>query len=124
MTQTATTNASGVASLSVTANATSGAYVVEASIGGVVATADFSLTNNTGAASLVAVTSGNNQSTAISSAFTNPLVVTVTDSGGNPVASETVTFTAPATGASLSSVSQTATTNASGMASLGVISPT
>ncbi|WP_063299950.1 beta strand repeat-containing protein [Pseudovibrio sp. WM33] len=119
VTQTATTNASGVASLSVTANATSGAYVVEASVGGVVATADFSLTNNTGAASLVAVTSGNNQSTAISSAFTNPLVVTVTDSGGNPVASETVTFTAPATGASLSSVSQTATTNASGMASLG-----
>ncbi|WP_193778296.1 Ig-like domain-containing protein [Pseudovibrio sp. Ad37] len=120
VTQTATTNASGVASLSATANATSGSYVVEASVGGVAATADFSLTNDTGAAASIVVTCGNNQNTAISSAFTNPLVVTVTDSGGNPVASETVTFTAPATGASLSSVTQTATTNASGVASLSV----
>ncbi|KZL18652.1 Bacterial Ig-like domain (group 1) [Pseudovibrio sp. Ad37] len=117
VTQTATTNASGVASLSATANAASGSYVVEASVSGVATTADFSLSNTTGPSSIV-VTSGNNQSTEISSNFTDPLVVTVTDSGGNPVASETVTFTAPTTGASLSSVTQTATTNASGVASL------
>ncbi|WP_340161687.1 choice-of-anchor D domain-containing protein [uncultured Hoeflea sp.] len=42
--QTATTNGAGVASLSVTANATAGAFTVQASVTGITATADFSLT--------------------------------------------------------------------------------
>ncbi|WP_203416222.1 hypothetical protein, partial [Pseudovibrio axinellae] len=90
VTQTATTNSAGEASLSVSANASAGGpYTVEASVVGVAPTADFSLTNLTGAAASISVSSGNNQSTPISSGFTNPLVVAVEDAGGNPVAGET-----------------------------------
>src|SRR5947207_3276654 len=51
-------------------------------------------------------------------AFAAPLVATVKDAGGNPVASVTVTFTAPGTGASGSFAGgvNTATTNGSGVA--------
>ncbi|WP_175484977.1 Ig-like domain-containing protein, partial [Pseudovibrio axinellae] len=119
--QTATTNSAGEASLSVSANASAGGpYTVEASVVGVGSTADFSLTNDAGAAASLSVTSGDNQNTTISSSFSNPLVVTVEDAGGNPVAGEPVTFTAPSSGAGLSSVSQTATTNSAGEASLSV----
>src|SRR5665213_265544 len=61
------------------------------------------------------------QSTAISTAFTNPLAVTVKDAGGNPVNNVNVTFTAPGTGASGIFSNSTATitvaTNISGVAS-------
>src|SRR5204862_4727919 len=54
----------------------------------------------------------------INTAFAAPLVATVKDAGGNPVASVTVTFTAPGTGASGSFAGgvNTATTNGSGVA--------
>ena len=49
----------------------------------------------------LAILSGNNQSTGVSSAFTNPLRVTVTASGaGEPVVGGKVTFTPPGSGAS------------------------
>ncbi|WP_161941247.1 hypothetical protein, partial [Pseudovibrio axinellae] len=87
------------------ANASAGGpYTVEASVVGVGSTADFSLTNLTGSAASISVSSGNNQSTPISTSFASPLVVTVLDSGGNPVAGETVTFTGPSSGAGLSAV--------------------
>src|ERR1019366_1123510 len=85
--------------------------------------ASFSLTNTAGAAAAVSATSGSGQSAVISTAFTNPLVATVVDSGGNPVpvAGVSVTFTAPATGASgtfasNSTATEIDTTNASGVA--------
>ena len=87
-----------------------------------------------GTASKIAISSGSNQFTTVSTAFAAPLVALVTDSQGNPVSGATVLFTAPASGASgtflatanggtcLSSggsavASCTATTNASGLAS-------
>ncbi|SDQ31903.1 outer membrane autotransporter barrel domain-containing protein [Pseudovibrio sp. Tun.PSC04-5.I4] len=66
----------------------------------------------------ISITSGSGQDTAISSSFGNPLIVTVSDSGSNPVSGETVTFTSPSGVAGLSLTTQTATTNASGQASL------
>src|SRR5438046_9190220 len=62
--------------------------------------ANFSLTNTAGAAASVTATSGTPQSATINTAFAAPLVATVKDAGGNPVASVTVTFTAPGSGAS------------------------
>ena len=58
----------------------------------------------------IAATSGNNQTVAESMAFASPLVVTVTDANGNPVAGITVTFSA-SNGAVLSTSSATTGTN-------------
>src|SRR5580700_5526470 len=69
-------------------------------------------------AASIAATSGTPQSATINTAFAAPLVATVKDSGGNPVAGATVTFTAPGSGASgtFAGGVNTATTNASGVA--------
>jgi hypothetical protein len=116
---TATTNASGVAtSATFTANATvGGPYNVVASAAGATS-ANFSLTNKTGAAAKVAATSGSGQVTTINTAFAAPLMATVTDAGSNPVSGVLVTFTPPASGASgtFAGGVNTATTNASGVA--------
>src|SRR5437016_3347867 len=117
---TATTNGSGVAtSATFTANNVAGGpYTVTASVAGVATPANFSLTNTAGAAASITATSGTPQSATINTAFAAPLVATVKDAGGNPVASVTVTFTAPGTGASGSFAGgvNTATTNGSGVA--------
>jgi hypothetical protein len=121
-TETDTTNASGVATSSAfTANGTIGADVVTANVAGVTATTSFSLTNTSGPPSSIAATSGSLQDAQISTAFGAPLVVTVMDSNQNPVNGASVTFTAPATGASgtfasNSSNTETDTTGANGQA--------
>ncbi len=116
----ATTNASGQASMTITANTTIGGYSVTAGVAGVSTPATFTLTNTPGTPAAIAATSGNPQSATINTAFAQPLTATVTDSGGNPVSGITVTFTAPATGQSgkfaNSTVTTTATTNAQGQA--------
>ncbi|MFI5455452.1 MAG: choice-of-anchor Q domain-containing protein [Isosphaerales bacterium] len=68
------------------------------------------------------VTSGNNQQTAIGTAFTAPLVVTVSSPYGEPVAGGVVTYTAPASGVSATfpGGGNTATIDASGQASIAV----
>ena len=116
---TATTNASGVATAAVfTANTTAGAYTVTASVAGVGTAANFSLTNLAGAAASVAATAGTPQSASINTAFATQLQATVKDSFGNGVNGVTVTFTAPGSGASgtFAGGANTATTNASGVA--------
>jgi hypothetical protein len=117
-----TTNASGVATSSTfTANGIIGADTVTASVAGVIATTTFSLNNTSGPAASITATSGSLQNATISKAFGAPLVATVVDSNSNPVSGASVTFTAPATGASgtfasNSSLTETDTTNASGVA--------
>jgi hypothetical protein len=116
---TATTNASGVATSAVfTANGNLGAYTVAATVAGVSSPANFGLTNTVGAGASIAATSGTPQSATVDTAFAAPLVATVLDSGSNPVSGVVVTFTAPATGASgtFAGGVNTATTNASGVA--------
>ena len=64
-------------------------------------------------------TAGTPQSTVVNTAFGTALQATVRDAGSNPVAGVTVTFTAPASGASArfgGSATATATTNGSGVA--------
>ena len=92
VTTTAVTNASGVASAAVTANATAGGpYTVTAATGSAT-TATFSLTNTPGQPASVTAVSGGGQSATISTAFANPLVVTVKDAGSNLLSGVTVTF--------------------------------
>jgi hypothetical protein len=72
--------------------------------------------NNT--PSSIAATSGSGQSATIGTAFAAPLVVTVTNSGGQPVTGATVTFAAPSSGASCTPSATTGTTAADGTASI------
>jgi len=71
-----------------------------------------------GTAQSITATAGTPQSVAINTAFATPLQATVRDAVNNPVTGVTVTFTAPANGASgtFAGGVNTATTNASGVA--------
>ena len=77
----------------------------------------FALTNITGPAASVTINSGSGQTATVGTAFTQPLVVLVKDSSGNPVSGATVTFTGPASGAGVTFANgNTAVTNGSGIA--------
>ncbi len=122
---TVATNASGIATAGTfTANTKAGTYTVTATAGSVSAT--FNLTNTPGAPASIVLTSGSGQSAVIGTAFTNPLIATVADIGGNLLSGVTVTFTAP-TGLkpslafSNSSTAISATTSTLGQASSGAM---
>src|SRR5262249_31045010 len=113
----AVTNASGVASITATANATLGSYSVTASVNAL--TANFALSNVAGPPASVTASGGTPQSTAVGTAFPSSLQVTVKDSNGDVLSGVAVTFTAPNAGASATlSNGSAATTNASGVASI------
>jgi len=116
------TLANGVATTTAfTANATSGTYLVAATSAGLTGV-NFSETNAVGAASQVVTSGGAGQNATIGTSFATPLTVTIEDAGGNAVlaAGTTVTFTAPASGASGTFLNGTpitsVTTNGSGVA--------
>jgi hypothetical protein len=112
----AVTDAAGKASVAVKANTVAGAYTVTAQIGAL-APVNFSLTNTVGAAASIAITAGDDQSTPVNTAFASPLEVEVTDAFANPIQGATVTFTAPASGAS-AVLSAAAVTDALGKTSV------
>jgi len=100
----AVSNAQGVATApSFTANTIAGSYAI--SVGftnpppGFTTPGVFSLTNDPGAPSSLALVSGNGQTTNINTAFPVPLSVVARDAFNNPVPGINVTFTAPASGA-------------------------
>ena len=118
---TATTNASGVASVTATAKTVSGQYQISATVGALSQTV--TMTNLAGPAANLTVVSGTPQTAAPGVAFSSPLKVLVTDSNSNPVAGATVVFTAPAaSGASgtFSGGANTAVTDATGVATSAV----
>ena len=114
---TATTNASGVASVTATANATAGPYNVGASAPGT-GSVNFALTNLAGPAASVSATGGALQTTSVNNAFSTALQTTVRDAANNLVSGVTVNFAVPGSGASASLSSASAVTNASGVASV------
>jgi CSLREA domain-containing protein len=71
---------------------------------------------------ILSISGGDNQSTPTNNLFAQPLVVSVTNSLAEPVGpGEVISFTAPASGASISGPNVvTATTNSSGLASVTV----
>jgi hypothetical protein len=124
-TETDTTDSTGTATSSTyTANGIIGADTVTASVGGVISTVNFSLTNSSGPAASITATSGSLQDATVSTAFAAPLVVTVVDANQYPVTGASVTFTAPAAGASGTfangTATETDTTNASGVATSSI----
>ena len=74
--------------------------------------------SSSGGAANLAASGGTPQSVRVGAPFPAPLQVTVTDASGNPVSNQTVTFTAPSSGASAGLSSSTAQTNVSGVASV------
>ena len=107
---TAVTNASGFAMVSYQLPNTAGKYKIVASALSLKTTLFTENATGDSPANL-AVLSGNNQSAAVNTALSQPLVVQVTDQGGTPVAGVSVTFSASSgtfTGAP-------ATTDANGM---------
>ncbi|MDF7818748.1 choice-of-anchor Q domain-containing protein [Runella sp. MFBS21] len=68
------------------------------------------------------ISEGNNQSANLSTAFTHPLIVTVTSSYSEPVKDGKVTFTAPASGAKATITTTMATINDQGLATSGTVS--
>ncbi len=98
---TAITDASGIATApSFTANSVAGSYTVTATVAGVATPASFSLTNLAGSPASIAATAGTPQDTVAGGNFPTALQATVLDASNNPVPNVSVTFTAPASGAS------------------------
>ncbi len=119
LTATAITNASGVATLPLfTANTVAGAFTLHANLGAV--STNFSLTNVAGAVTQLTIQSGDNQSTAIATAYPVALSVLAADVYGNPVSGASIAFNMPGSGASAAfpgPLSSTlAITNAAGVA--------
>ena len=111
------TNASGLATFGDLSINLAGGKQLTAASAGLTSAVSSAFTITAGPAAAIAPTGGTPQSAEISGAFTAPLLVTVTDSAGNPVSGATVTFVAPAAGPSaILSNGGIATTNASGQA--------
>jgi hypothetical protein len=116
--KTAITDANGVAASPVfTANAVAGGYAVTASVGGVSGSVSFALTNNPGAPASLTATAGTGQSATVGKAFATAFQATVKDASNNLLSGVSVTFAAPASGASGTfGGAATVLTNASGVA--------
>ncbi len=114
---TVTTNAQGIATAPFTADTVSGSFSVVASAVGISPSAQFNLTNNPDVPASIAPVSGTSpQNAPIGTAFA-ALKAVVTDRFGNVVPNVSVTFAAPATGATGAfSGSTTVTTDANGIA--------
>ena len=127
---TATTGSNGQASITVTANNTASpvaagpvytpwtATATVASVGSV----NFQLVNLSPGPASIFVISGTPQTTPLNNAFPTALTVGVIDGVGNPQPNQTITFTAPASGASatFTPAGGTATTDSSGIATIVV----
>jgi sugar lactone lactonase YvrE len=96
---------------------TNGLYLYLAS-SGTLTDAQVNETVSQAAADTITILSGSGQSATIGSAFTQALTVKVLDASNNPVSGATVSFAAPASGASASLSALTATTASNGTASV------
>jgi hypothetical protein len=123
-TVTQATDASGNASVTLTANGTTGTYSVTATAPNITGTATFSLTNIAPPGGTITATAGTPQSAAINTPFAAVLQATIM-SGGAPVVGVKVTFAAPSsnasgTFASSKTATETDTTDSSGVAKSSV----
>jgi photosystem II stability/assembly factor-like uncharacterized protein len=114
-----TTNASGIATVgSWTLGTVAGNHTLTATAVGLTGSpVTFTASATPGAASQIAVNAGNNQTATVGTAVTTPPSVVVRDSNNNPVSGVPVTFAVASGGGSATGL--TATTNASGIATVG-----
>ncbi len=112
----ATTNASGVATVNWTLGATVGANALNASVGTLTAIT-FTATSTAGAASTVTKTAGDNQTGSEAHVVSVAPSITVKDANGNPTNGVPVTFAVATGGGSVTG--GTTTTNTFGIATVG-----
>jgi hypothetical protein len=118
------TDASGKATASpFQANGTPGIYTVVATAVGLAGQADFTFSNTALTPSRVTIISGDNQTTPILTPFAAPLVVEVSDSGGNPISNAVVEFSVSTPSATFpgNSLVDFVWTNAAGIATSDVL---
>ena len=120
-TTTAATNASGLASFADLRIATAGSYQLTAVGTSLVSAQSSAFTITAGAATTIVSSGGTPQSTTVLAPFAVPLQVLVSDAAGNPLSGVAVAFAAPATGASATLSAASATTDASGHASVTAV---
>jgi len=120
-TTTVATNASGMASFADLRIATAGSYRLTAVGSSLVSAQSSAFSITAGTPAVIQATGGTPQSTTILAPFAVPLQVLVSDAAANPLSGVAVTFTAPATGASATLSSATATTDGSGRASVTAV---
>ena len=113
---------SSTLTLNTTSSAAAGSYTITGTgtSGSITHTTSFTLTVNNSSTASITATAGTPQSAAVNTSFGAALAATVKDASSNPVSGVTVTFTAPASGASGTFTGglkmTTATTNSSGVA--------
>jgi len=120
---TAVTNSQGIATSQVfTANTIAGKYTVTATGASLTSSPSFVMTNRAGPPASITATAGTPQTATVNTAFATNLGATVKDVYGNLVPGATVTFDAPASGASgiFAGGVDTAKTNAQGVATAPV----
>ena len=115
---TAVTDVDGKARVSVTANATAGAFNVTATAPAVVGSAIFQLENKDVLAASILATGGTPQTAEPSATFGETLEATVLDSLNAPMPNVVVTFTAPASSGITFPNGSTAVTNVNGQAEI------
>ncbi len=120
-TTTVATSASGLATFADLSIATAGSYQLTAVGTSLVSAQSSAFTITAGPAAGIQASGGTPQSTTVLAPFAVPLQVLVSDSAGNPLSGVAVTFAAPATGASATLSSATATTDAGGHASVSAV---
>lgn len=114
---TATSNASGIATVgSWKLGTTAGTNTLTASSGSL-PSVTFTATGTAGAAALITINAGNNQSAGIGTPVSIPPSVKVTDANSNPVTGAPVTFAVTGGGGSVNGAN--ATTDANGIATVG-----
>lgn len=114
---TASTGLDGTASTIWTLGPGAGIHAMQAIASGVKDTVFFTATATAGPAAVLVASAGNNQTAGVGTAVAIAPAVRVNDAFGNPVAGIVVTFTVSSGGGSASGT--TATSNASGIATVG-----
>ena len=115
------TDASGLATFTGLSIDAAGSYQFNAIAASLVSAQSNAFTITAGVPAKVQTVTGTPQSTTVLAPFAVPLQVLVTDSNNNPVNGVTVSFTAPASGASATLSAATATTDANGHASVTAV---
>jgi hypothetical protein len=113
---TVTTDASGAAAVTAVANATTGSYTVTAYLG--ISSVQFSLTNVVQGSPATLTATPLSQIARVSTPFAMPLQALAKDSNGNLMPGVTVDFTVPSNGPGATLSSDSAVTNAYGIASV------
>jgi len=110
------TNELGIATApALAANHQTGSFVITAAVAGLVAPADFDLTN-TLIPTAISVKAGSGQKATVNTAFAAPLEVAIVNAAGQPVSGISVDFETPGSPASGTFAAGAVVTNASGIA--------